>query len=177
MERQAIERLAMDIALGELNGDAAALFDTYLTEHPEARPWAQPMKAICLRTQAAIHAKTLQLKAPARRATTYRFMPIGWARLGRWAAVVALSLVIGIGAGRWLKPDAPTPRATVAVETPHNFIQGDWRRVLSEPGRGFWESRAAATLRSEPGRSSGSQESQPSLWEMFRQRQREFKHV
>ena len=38
MERETIERLAMDRTLGELDTDTTALFDAYLAEHPEVQP-------------------------------------------------------------------------------------------------------------------------------------------
>ena len=46
MEREAIERLAMDSAAGELNQDAEALLRTYLAEHPQANEWAEDMLQI-----------------------------------------------------------------------------------------------------------------------------------
>jgi hypothetical protein len=104
-------------------------------------------------------------------------MPVRWARLGRWAAAVIVSLGIGAGAGRWLESNTLTSHPTVALERGRNTLQRDWRQVLNEPGKGFWESKATATLQSEPRRSSGSQESQPSPWEMLRQRQKERRHV
>jgi hypothetical protein len=177
MERQAIERLAMDLALGELNEEAAALFEAYLAEHPEAGQWAQPMKAICLRTQDAIHTKTQQLTTPAHRSTALRRVPIGWARLGRWAAVVTIALALGAVADRWLKHDVPAPRLTVAVESTRNPLREDWRRVLNEPGQSFWESKAAAALGSKPERSHAQPASQPNLLEMFKQRQKERNHA
>jgi hypothetical protein len=179
MERQVIERLAMDLALGELNEDAATLFDAYLAEHPEARSWAQPMKTICTRTQEAIHAKTRDLGVPACRpaAQVHRSVPVRWVRLSRWAAVVAVSLGVGMGAGRWLESPTLTSPRIVALEGGRNTWQKDWYQVSNESGQGFWESKAAATLRSEPDRSSRRLESPPSLLEMLKQRQKERRHV
>jgi hypothetical protein len=178
MERQAIERLAMDLALGELNEDAAALFDAYLVEHPQAQPWAQSMKTICLRTQETIHAQTCPMGMPARQtaAQVYR-RPVSWGRVSRWAAVVAIALAIGIGAGRWLEPSQRASRPAVAVETTRRTLRNDWRQVLNESGGGFWESKAAAALQSPPRGPSDLQGSQPSLWEMLKQRQKEHRHV
>ena len=58
MERETIERLAMDLALGELNEDATTLFEAYLAEHTEAKRWAEPMTQTCIRTREAIMQKT-----------------------------------------------------------------------------------------------------------------------
>jgi len=178
MERQAIERLAMDAALGELNDDAAALFEAYLTEHPETRQWAGPMKEICRRTQEAVVARTrpaalshLPCAAGARRIVRFRL-----ANAGRWAAVVIFSLVLGAVAGRGLmSPARSVSRPMTSAEAFRSSMQEDWQAVLNGRGRGFWESKAAAALQRQPG--GGSYEPKPSPWEVLKQRQKERRHA
>ncbi|MHC4169718.1 MAG: hypothetical protein ACYSWQ_22455, partial [Planctomycetota bacterium] len=58
MERDAIERLAIDSASGELNDDAETLLREYLAGHAEANRWAEEVQWLCEKTEAAIHAKT-----------------------------------------------------------------------------------------------------------------------
>ena len=62
MQREIIERLAMDRTLGELTEDAAALFETYLGEHPEIQEWAGQMAQTCELTRETINKKTQVLK-------------------------------------------------------------------------------------------------------------------
>jgi len=178
MERQAIERLAMDAALGELNEDAAALFQAYLTEHPEARQWAGPMAAICRRTQEAVVARTKPAAFSHLRSTSggHRIVRFRLANAGRWAAVVIVSLALGAVAGRGLRSPAATAfRSTVSAETLRSSMQEDWQAVLNGRGRGFWESKAAAALQRQP---VGSlYEPKPSPWEMLKQRQKERRHA
>ena len=57
MEREAIERLTIDSAAGELNEDAEALLRTYLAEYPQANKWAEDILQIYYRTEAAIKTK------------------------------------------------------------------------------------------------------------------------
>ena len=54
MEREIIERLAVDLAAGELNEDVEALFRSYLAEHSEADKWAQDMLQVYEKTETAI---------------------------------------------------------------------------------------------------------------------------
>jgi anti-sigma factor RsiW len=176
MERQAIERLAMDAALGELNDDAATLFEAYLTEHPEARQWARPMKAICERTREAVAARTASAALPPRRAAppARRISRARLANAGRWAAVVIVSLALGAAAGRRGKPPTESiSHVAASAETGRGPARRDWRAVLNGRGEGFWEAKAVATRQRHPG--GGSYEPRPSPWEMLKQRQEERK--
>jgi hypothetical protein len=170
MERQMIERLAMDAALGELNEDASALLDAYLAEHPDAREWAKQMTSLCERTQAVICEKTQQKEVSARACRRVR---IHWATPARWAAVVVISLTIGASVDRWLKPHPIPSSPTVAVETTRSGGPRSWQEVLSDSSGGFWQAKAAAMWQSKPQRTTHSQ---PSLWETFRQLQKERSH-
>jgi hypothetical protein len=167
MERQMIERLAMDAALGELNEDAEALLNAYLAEHAEARTWAQSMTAVCAQTRNAIDTRTTRndtLTVPALLRTS-----IHWARAARWAAVVMVSLLIGVGIGRRPEPLATAPPVNVVLDTTRRATVRSWQEIVRAPGNGFWESKAAAVWQSKPYRTSVSQ---PNLWEAFKQLQK-----
>jgi hypothetical protein len=173
MERETIERLAIDCALGELNEDAAMLFEAYLAEHAEAKQWADPMMQTCLRTREAIAQKTHAAKAVVQ-PEPVRLPWANWSTLGRWAAVIAVSAFLGVTVGRWSTPSQTRKPDTVVVRTaqPDAGPEG-WRRVLSESGQGFWQTKAVAMLQSQPREIPGSTESGPSLWDRYRQFRKE----
>jgi hypothetical protein len=175
MEREAIERLAMDAALGELSEDAKALLDLYLAEHPDAKQWAQQMTRLCTQTQSAIREKTQSKTEPSCvfPTTQRQSSSVPWMRLARWAAVVTVSLIAGAGVGRWSAPEASVLSPYVAAETIRNAGPRNWREIMSRPADGFWESKAAAIRNAEPRRNISSQ---PSLWETLKQLQKERNH-
>lgn len=170
MNAERIERLAIDRALGELNEDATVLFDAYLAEHPQAQVWAQAMSDVCARTHRAIDKKTQYGSAGDRAPRVHSFRPtrIQWGRVGRWAAVVAVCLGLGVTAGRWSRPQAP-PRADAVVRADSAPSGSDgWRHVLSGQERGFWQSKALAALRSQPYEGADPRERQMGFWDRFR---------
>jgi hypothetical protein len=169
MERETIERLAIDCVLGELNEDAATLFEAYLAEHAEAKQWAEPMMQTCTRTREAIAQKT-QVAEAAVQPEPIRLPQANWSALGRWAAVIAVSTLFGVTVGRWSMPSQTQKPDTVVARTgqPDAGPEG-WRRVLSQSGQGFWQTKAVAMLQSQPRGIPGSTESQRSLWDRYRQ--------
>ncbi len=173
MERETIERLAIDHALGELSADAAALFEAYLAEHTDARQWAKPMIETCDRTREAIERKTQPSEPIAwREPVRLRFNRVA---IARWAAVIALSALVGITIGRWSKPqEIPRPE-TVVVRTAATETGPDgWQRVLNEPQQGFWQSKALAMLQSQPQQTpTRPTASESSLWDRYRQFRKE----
>ncbi len=173
MKREMIERLAMDLALGELHEDAATLFETYLAEHTEARQWAEPMTQTCTRTREALSRKT-QPSAQFAQPEPARLFRVDWSALARWAAVVAVAAVLGVAIGRRSVP-LPTQRPeTVVVRTaPREAGPEGWRRVLSDSEQGFWQTKAVAMLQSQPREVPRSTESGPSLWDRYRQFRKE----
>jgi hypothetical protein len=175
MERDSIERLAMDVALGELSEDATALFEAYLATHPQAEQWARQMQQTCATAQTAIAAKTRVLYGEnlAAGRPFRRIRQISGPALGRWAAVVVLALLVGAVAGRWsgrrgLQPGASVRTAVVRAEP----TAGGWRQLVSEPGPGFWQAKALALLESAPSVPSGPRSGE-SLWERHRHYRKE----
>jgi hypothetical protein len=174
MNVERIERLAIDRALGELNEDAIVLFDTYLAEHPEAREWAVRMSQACVQTRKAIDKRTQDqsVENPSVKIRRDRPTRIHWLGVGRWAALVAVFVGIGITVGRWSQPQVPAPGNRV-VEAPASGDTRSWRQILSNQGQGFWESKALALLQTRPYKTAGPRGPQTSLWERFKQPRKE----
>lgn len=174
MEREIIERLAIDNALGELNEDTAALFEAYLAEHAKARTWAQPMTQTCRRTREAIGSKT---QSPAREypPATVRlrwYASVNARALVRWAAVIAISLGIGAGLGRRPAPETPTTQRTVVQAKQHASPKG-WDRVLAQSKDGFWQTKARAVLQSKSYEVPQARRARTGLWDRYRQSKKE----
>lgn len=170
MERDIIERLAIDQALGELNSDTMALFETYLAEHAEARHWAQAMAQTCTTTREALRRKTQPIEGNRHVIRVRAFWPkaAAWRIWGRWAAVIVISLALGMTAGRWSKPQPTTPR-TIVVQAEPTSTSDEWTQVLSEPGQGFWEAKAVAMLQMKSEGIPKTRATYRSLWDPYRQ--------
>lgn len=174
MERETIERLAMDRALGELDADTTALFETYLADHTEAQVWAQAMSQACGRTREAIHRRT-QTVASVPHIPTAIAMPLAWGAPARWAAVILISLSLGATAGRWSRPET-SPAKTVVVRTPPSRSAEGWRQILSQPDRGFWEAKAVAMLQPRAETTPDVRGSRRGLWDRYRQSTKELNY-
>ena len=170
MERQIIERLAIDHALGELDADTAALFETYLAEHAEAQDWAQAMAQTCVRTREAIRQKTQPTDEHRRSDRTGTPWPhtIAWQTYGRWAAVILVSLAIGAALGRRFRAPASTPK-TIVIQAQSTPEQQDWRQFLSKSERGFWETKAVAMLQPKTDEIPSTHPGRRGLWDRYRQ--------
>ena len=176
MERETIERLAMDRMLGELNEDAATLFEAYLAEHAEARQWAEPMMQVCTRTRDAIAQKTQPADTVARPASV-RLPWIDRRTLARWAAVIAITAGLGVAIGRRSTPSPTQKHETVIVRAaPREAGPEGWRRVLSESEQGFWQTKAVAMRQSQPREIPPSTEPGLGLWDRYRQFRKERSH-
>jgi hypothetical protein len=175
MEREIVERLAIDKALGELDADTAALLEAYLAEHAEARTWAQAMTQTCTQTREAISQKTrpdAQWHAADR---SSRLAAPAWRTFGRWAAVIVVSLGIGAVAGRWSRPPAPTTERVV-VETRTPPAPDGWRQLLHRPESGFWQTKAVAMM--EPRRDGvvTDHDAHKRLWDKYRPSAKEWSY-
>lgn len=169
MKRETIERLAIDVAAGELNEDAEALLNAYLAEHPQAQQWAEQMLTTYENTQEAISEKTSWANTTAGTPFVAK-KPAGWVKwrwVGRWAAVVAFSIVIGFAAGRWRTTDEATriPLTEPARSpTPVKTISD-----LKEKYAGtFWGDKILALMEHEPAEQYGSDLHNVSLWDRYR---------
>jgi hypothetical protein len=177
MEREIIERLAIDRTLGELDADTVALLDAYLAEHDEARQWVQAMEQTCRQTRDAVVQKT-QSVAPYRQlslSSSRGPRGISWQTWGRWAAVILVSVGIGVTAGRWSRtPVSSTETVVVQAQSPE--AGGGWRQLMSRPGRGFWETKAVAMMQVEPSETPRVRATQQGLWDRYRQSRKEWSY-
>lgn len=145
MKREAIERLAIDSAAGELNEDIQALFDAYLAEHPQAGQWAEEIAGVYKETEAAIEAKTSDADAGGA-APAIKTKPLLWARwwaIGRAAATLIVAAVIGFVGGRWtingemdriafIKPERPAVQVKTISDLKEQYAGTFWgKKVLA----------------------------------------------
>jgi len=170
MERETIERLAVDSALGELNDDVAALLEAYLAEHAEARAWADPMAQTCRRTRNAVSSMTQSAEpdGPAFRGASHWPVHFNGRALLRWAAVIAVTLAIGAVLGRRSAPNI-SPTAPIVVRAKQDTPPAGWDQVLSDPGDGFWQGKAVAMLQSKSYEVPHPRRAQAGLWGRYRQ--------
>ena len=98
MDRDTIERLAMDMAAGELNEDMQDLLKEYLAQNHQANQWAKQMLDIFAKTEDAIKTKTSDTKALI--TTKAGRLPMLWQPVARWAAVLLVGAGIGFMVGR-----------------------------------------------------------------------------
>lgn len=177
MKRDAIERLAIDSASGELNEDVQALLSEYLAENADASGWVQDMQWLCEKTEAAIQAKTRDAGA-SREMTTVTAAPapqMTWWPVARWAAAVALAAIVGFNVGRRHKNDGiyervlpQSPSARRPVETVDD---------LREQYAGtFWGDKMLAVIESRPGQRYGVGQRGERLWDRYGQYVREKRH-
>lgn len=138
MKREAIERLAIDSAAGELNEDVLALFDAYLAEHPQAGQWAEEIAGIYKETEAAIDAKTGVADADA--VPAIKRKPVSrakWWTIGRAAAALIVATLIGFAGGRWtingetdriafIKPDRPAVQVKTISDLKEEYAGTFW---------------------------------------------------
>ncbi len=169
MERENIERLAIDAAAGELNPDAEALFGAYLAEHPEASRWARNMLATYEKTQAAIQIKTANNGVSfRRRVIKKKQLPhLQWQSVIRCAAVLLVGVVIGHVAGR--RP-ATGESGTIVSAKPHQE-QAQVKSVqdLKQKYAGtFWGDKMLALLEHKPDHPYRAYPSDTSLWDKYR---------
>jgi hypothetical protein len=151
MEREAIERLAMDSAAGQLNEDAEALLRTYLAEHPQANKWAEDVRQIYVKTEAAIKTKTDHTGVGKVARGITPVSQVRWLSVARWAAMILFAALIGFSAGRW---DRSNEKVRISLPVPGQAT----RRIetiadLKEKYAGtFWGDKALALMESKSSR-------------------------
>ncbi len=167
MEREIIERLAMDSVAGELNEDIQVLFDTYLAEHAEANQWAEDISQIYKMTETTFQTKTrtvpAEITAPVKAGYLWR---LNWQHIVRSAAVIALAACIGLVVGRFTKSPVVRPERTVASST---VTTGQSLRDSGDIGEGFWKDKALAMLSAGPQHLQGGFDDGKGLWNKYRE--------
>lgn len=150
MDRNIVERLAIDSAAGELNEDAEALFQAYLAEHPQAKPWAEDVRQIYDKTEAAIKTKTAHAGVGKIAPRIKPVSQVRWSSVARWAAAVVLGALIGFTAGHWAVIDN-THR--IAFQEPSRDLKPvETVSDLKERYAGtFWGDKMLALLEHKPG--------------------------
>ncbi len=169
MERERIERLAMDEAVGELTEDAVTLLHAWLAEHPQARQWVQETQSTCDKVRTAVERKTTAEDVrPGRAAHVIPMVRrVRWLSLARWAAMVALALVVGLEVGRQSRPVPPT-RGPAAPAPTVRAQELQWVRPASGSAPSFWQAKAVALLQARP-QADGVRDARENLWEKYRQ--------
>ncbi len=168
MEREAIERLAIDSAAGQLNQDAEALFRTYLAEHPQANKWAEEILQIYNKTEAAIKMKTAHTGVGNVTPGITPVSQVRWSSVARWAAVIALGIIIGFTAGRRDKNDNTSKIAF--KESGRIPKQVETVSDLKERYAGtFWGDKMLALLEHKPGQRYQANLRNVGSWDKYRQ--------
>ena len=171
MDRERIERLAIDSAAGELNEDAEALFRSYLAEHPDANEWAMDMMGAYEMTETAIEAKTKDAGAPPI-ADTKVSRPVDWRSAGRWAAVLAIGLFAGFSAGRWSRPLKTKQIAVVRIAEQPRVVATAADLKAKYAGT-FWGQKVLASLKPRPSIKREDRRETGDIWDMYRRRVKE----
>ena len=162
MEREAIEKLAMDSTAGQLNEDVEILLQEYLTEHPDAKKWFLDMQEIYTKTQVVFNEKT----APVTQLTGNKpSLKFNWFPVFRLAAVIAIAVTIGAAAGRWSKQEVPQQKQQITASSDTTIKFRDFRP--ENIGEGFWRDKIMAMLNSSPKEIHRSNIDGPSLWEKY----------
>ena len=161
MERDVIERLALDSAGGELNEDVEALFEAYLREHPEARRWAEDSAAIYGKTQAAIQAKTAEAGASTMPLRIGPLSRVSWRPVARWAAVIALAVLGGAALERWSQTGVVGPEGERVVYTERAAVVGP------HAAGSFWRAKVMGLLESQADAQGEAYSEDVSLWGMY----------
>jgi hypothetical protein len=170
MEREQIERLAMDSAAGELNEDAQELFEEYLAGHPEDKTYVRDMLGIYEKTDAAIIAKTQHavkndLNTDIIAGSHSR---VSWLPIARWAAIVIFAAFVGIVAGRWsISPVPPDKPGHIAAY--QDSTERQQSNDLEKNGGSFWRDKAVAMMTSRPVNIKRNNVTGPGLWEKYRE--------
>jgi hypothetical protein len=170
MERETIERLAMDAAAEELSDDARLLLESYLAEHAEAQQWAREMTSIYEITQAAIEAKT-EHAAPSP-AETRRLIPLDYLAVARWAAVLAIAVFAGFSAGKYTGTERTDRPRIVRIVEPHRAVASvaDLKAKYADT---FWGRKVLASTEPRPRPRTATHSSTGNFWDIYRRNLKE----
>ncbi|HUT29666.1 MAG TPA: hypothetical protein VMX13_07735 [Sedimentisphaerales bacterium] len=151
MERETIERLAIDLAAHELNSDTEALLRAYLAEHAETNNWAQDILQVYDKTEAAIKTKTTGAYAgiEVTAVTAKTLLPRRWRPVARLAAVVVVAIGVGFALGRW--SIVTKTRKPVAVRsTLHPVVSHPLLDLKAKYEGTFWADKIISSLEPKP---------------------------
>lgn len=168
MKRDAIERLAIDSAAGELNEDGQSLFEAYLAEHAGAKEWAEAMFQTYRQAEAAISSKIGSADASIAVVPMKSRPPAlaRWRPALRWAAIVCVAALVGAGAGRWSKSPVTAKwpeRVAISTIRPAAATSLD----LQDAAGSFWRAKAAAMFEPRPYRQANAAMQAGGLWRKY----------
>lgn len=116
MDRDVLERLITDRALGTLAPDAAALLDAYLEREPEAARLRDEIEGAVQLTRQVLAEDTIS-SMPAFPIDGLRQIE-RWRRRVRWTGYItglAACLVIGVGIGTWMAAQSAAATGSVRI--------------------------------------------------------------
>ena len=166
MDRDTIERLAVDLAGGELEGDVEALLEAYLADHPEWREAVTRMRATYQHCREAVEARVrIALPASATRGPVTPRRP--WPRRGWWlgrAAALLLALALG-AAGGWWAGRARGPTAVRVVRVREAAAEPDTAQI--ERLGPFWQVKVQALMEGRSGPPPPEADGHKRFWSRF----------
>lgn len=146
MQRDTIERLAMDMAMGQLDDDVKTLLTDYLDEHPNEKTWAHEMIKDCNIIEDTLKTKTKLPQAQYKKQNfkkTIIFLNANIKSFSKVAAVFIFASMIGIGFSRFPK-QLETFTKLPGREQKSEFLIRQITPDTPEQGEGFWQVKAAA---------------------------------
>jgi hypothetical protein len=169
MKREAIERLAMDSAAGELNEDVEALFRAYLKGHPEAKPGSEEMLWIYKETAAAIEVKTRRAAAGVGLPSVKlnRLFGLNWRSFGRAAAALIVGVLIGFTGGRLQIANETSMGTFIQPKSPAEHVKT--LSDLKEEYTGtFWGDKVLALIEQGPAKQHKAEFRDIGFWQKYR---------
>jgi hypothetical protein len=175
MNRETIERLAIDSAAGELNEDAEALFQFYLAGNPQAKRWAEDVRLVYDETEAAIQTKAVLAGGQKAAPPMTPVKRVNRLTVARWAAAIILGTILGFTAGRWEATDKTNKMAL--REPALNPMPVETIADLKEKYVGtFWGDKMLALLDNTARRQHKAHLRDIRSWDTYRQYMKEKHH-
>ena len=175
MNREIIERLAIDSVGGELNEDAEALFRFYLDEHPQGKLWADDIQQVYEQTESAIQVKTTCTNVTQAVPKIGPVLRLRWQPAARWAAAILVGMFIGFTAGRWEIP-ARTPKTLIQVSSPASKPVETVSDFKEKYAGTFWGDKMMAMLEHPPSRGNTADLCDVRSWNTYKQYIKEKNH-
>lgn len=159
MTNEQIERLAMDLACGEMNEDMRALFAEYVEEHPEYRQSAAGVDELCRRCRVGLKSTA---DVPASFKLCEKKAPDPFI-LVRRAAIVMVAVLVGLLAGRLGRERVTSQRAEVEL------VQTKAETALASGLQdGFWKEKADALMKPKLWAADTKTQTHETFWGRYR---------
>ncbi|MHC4265584.1 MAG: hypothetical protein ACYSUK_06585 [Planctomycetota bacterium] len=169
MNREQIERLAMDSAAGELNEDAEALLKEYFSEHDQEKKWAQDISELYKMTSKTIDTITAERNQKSSKVTSQKTAwKLNSSAVARWAAAIVVFTSIGAGLGRWSKQTEPISEP-VKITISNHSQRVPHVDLVVVPSEGFWRDKAMAMLEPKSVIHSEKRMQIDHLWQQYKE--------